>query len=48
MGVPESIPEDRYESFPCGCGEGEIIYDDGFWICTKCDFKKEESTGELL
>lgn len=36
---PESIPENREQSFPCECG-GNIQKIDKFWECDNCDFKK--------
>lgn len=38
MSIPESIPEDRKQSFPCECG-GSISWAEGLWECDTCDFK---------
>ena len=41
MNTPESIPEDREESYPCDCG-GSIVKRDGIWICDRCGCKLGE------
>ncbi len=40
MTTPESIPEDREESYPCECGEGAITFykETGRWECDSCAF----------
>ena len=40
---PESIPENREESFPCECG-GNItkVENTTYWECDNCDFKRED------
>lgn len=38
LSVPESIPEDKEQSFPCECG-GNIKLIDGVWQCDTCDYK---------
>ncbi len=41
MGLPEDIPEDREESYPCQCG-GNITLNrtKDAWVCDKCDFEE--------
>ena len=40
MSIPESIPEDRYESYPCRyCLKGNIIQrKDKVWECDSCSW----------
>lgn len=33
--TPESIPEDREQSFPCACG-GNVVLFEGVWQCDSC------------
>lgn len=42
MSGPESIPEDRQESFPCQCCGGDITLIDGVWQCDTCNAKPGE------
>jgi hypothetical protein len=37
MSIPESIPEDRQESYECECGGGRVQVGD-HWECDKCDW----------
>jgi ribosomal protein L37AE/L43A len=49
MSIPESIPEDKIESYQCDeCKIGSITKsEDGmFWQCDNCDFSAE--TNESL
>ena len=39
MSIPESIPEDEKESYPCECGGNIIQNEDGLWECDSCDWK---------
>lgn len=42
MNTPESIPEDREQSFPCpNCNEGNVTQDKnqgGMWQCDNCNW----------
>ena len=55
MAIPESIPEDERESYPCECGGDITKNEDGVWGCNRCDWKpgdnkkdKTNKTNELL
>jgi hypothetical protein len=37
MSTPESIPEDRQESYECDCGGSRVQVGD-HWECDKCDW----------
>jgi hypothetical protein len=37
MSIPESIPEDRQESYECDCGGSRVQVGD-HWECDKCDW----------
>lgn len=39
MSGPESIPEDRQESFQCDCGGNVTRNVTGQWECDSCDEK---------
>ena len=36
--TPESIPEDREESYPCPECDGNVTKKGVIWACDKCDF----------
>lgn len=39
MSLPETIPEDEQEGYPCDCG-GSITKCGKKWCCDSCDFEK--------
>lgn len=47
MSIPESIPEDREQSFPCECG-GNIKKHGQRWECDSCDVSFTEVKGITL
>lgn len=47
MSVPESIPEDREQSYMCECG-GNITLHGQLWECDKCDASFFEAKAELI
>lgn len=47
MSVPESIPEDRQQSYPCECG-GNITKHGDYWECDSCDKSYLEAKVELI
>lgn len=43
----DEIPENRTESYPCDCGEGNITLNkEGFWECDYCDFLRTNKQKE--
>lgn len=40
--IPESIPEDKKQSFPCpDCDNGSVSKnEEDFWECDSCNFSK--------
>lgn len=36
MSIPESIPEDREQSFPCECGSNIVKHEER-WECDSCN-----------
>ena len=43
MSEPESIPEDREQSFQCpNCGTGSVTRNERIWSCDECDYEFDE------
>ena len=43
MAIPESIPEDEKESYPCNCGGDITKNEDGLWECDSCDWNSDKN-----